>query len=472
VLLAALATLLWWNSSPGLFNAVCLNVMLVCSVSTLLLNGNPLLRYDGYYILSDLVNMPNLRQRSVDWWKRILKSLCLGIEPLPEELPSSRRHAFLLGLYGLLATVFRMFVIGMILWFVYRFLRARELTVFFFPLLLIVIGGTFGPPIKRAVQLLLDPLWRSGMKPFRIAGTLLVLLSVSLFFCCVPLPAYVYCPVLIEPFDAQHIYAYQPGRLQEAVAENSGIETGDLIFRLENESLDFELEELAGRLAQQEIRVQNLEARSSTSREVENELPLARQLLRDLQQQHRQMSDRKSQLHGYSPIDGVVFPPPATHTPPGSDLELESYSGTPFDPVNAGCWIEAGTHLCTIGDPGKMQATLLANEQQLKLIRRGQHVSVLPASASMGIIEGRVEAIGKTRREMAPEQFLPDDRIVVVPRADGTKALVDPLWEIRVRWPGSPQFLEPGLRGTARIRVDSMTLLTRFLRWVYATFQT
>lgn len=472
ILLASLATLLWWNSSQGVTNAVCLNVMLVCSVSTLLVNGNPLLRYDGYYILSDLVNMPNLRQRSANWWKRLLKSRCLGLEPLPEELPSLRRHAFLLCVYGLLSTVFRWFIIGTILWLVYRFLSARELSVFYFPFLLLVLAGVVGPPCKQTTQLLNDPLQRSRMKPIRIAATLLVLLSVILFICCVPLPAYVYCPLLVEPADAQYIYAYQSGRLQEAVKENSKVEAGDQIFRLADESFELQLEELAGRLAQQESRVLNLEARSARTPEVQNEIPLARELLRNLRQQHRRMQDRKSQLHGYAAIGGTVFPPPVSHRVRGSELDPVFYSGTPLDPVNAGCWIEAGTQLCTIGNPETMQATLLANEHQLKLIRRGQRASVLPASVSLGIIPGRVTAIGKTRQDMAPEQYLPDDRIVVVPQADGTKALVNPLWEVRVRWAGSPQFLEPGMRGTARIQVRSMTLLTRFLRWVNVTFQT
>ena len=60
LILATSRTFLWWFSEPGLFNSLCLNTMLVCSVGTLLFNGNPLLRYDGYYILSDLVEVPNL----------------------------------------------------------------------------------------------------------------------------------------------------------------------------------------------------------------------------------------------------------------------------------------------------------------------------------------------------------------------------------------------------------------------------
>ena len=64
VLLAAVCTFIWWFSEPGMLNYLCLNVMFISSVSTLVFNANPLLRYDGYYILSDLMEVPNLRQKA------------------------------------------------------------------------------------------------------------------------------------------------------------------------------------------------------------------------------------------------------------------------------------------------------------------------------------------------------------------------------------------------------------------------
>ena len=63
LILASTATFLWWNSHEGLFNQMCLNVMFVSSVSTLLFNANPLMRFDGYYILSDMLEIPNLRTK-------------------------------------------------------------------------------------------------------------------------------------------------------------------------------------------------------------------------------------------------------------------------------------------------------------------------------------------------------------------------------------------------------------------------
>ena len=54
----------WTQLEPGLGRSVAYNVIILCGVSTLFMNGNPLLRYDGYYVLSDAIEIPNLGQRA------------------------------------------------------------------------------------------------------------------------------------------------------------------------------------------------------------------------------------------------------------------------------------------------------------------------------------------------------------------------------------------------------------------------
>jgi putative peptide zinc metalloprotease protein len=58
LVLASIACFIWWFTVPGPLNYICLNVMFVSSVSTVMFNANPLLRYDGYYILSDVLEIP------------------------------------------------------------------------------------------------------------------------------------------------------------------------------------------------------------------------------------------------------------------------------------------------------------------------------------------------------------------------------------------------------------------------------
>ncbi|NIO47578.1 MAG: hemolysin D, partial [Planctomycetales bacterium] len=81
VTLASIATFIWWFTEPGMLNNLCLNTMFIASVSTILFNGNPLLRYDGYYILADLLEIPNLRQKATTIFSRKAADWFLGIEP-------------------------------------------------------------------------------------------------------------------------------------------------------------------------------------------------------------------------------------------------------------------------------------------------------------------------------------------------------------------------------------------------------
>lgn len=76
--LAACAMYAWLLVEPGVVRTLAFNVMAVAGISTLLFNGNPLLRYDGYYILCDLAELPNLGQRANNWWSHLVRRHAFG----------------------------------------------------------------------------------------------------------------------------------------------------------------------------------------------------------------------------------------------------------------------------------------------------------------------------------------------------------------------------------------------------------
>ena len=87
--LAALAMIAWTQLEPGLGRSVAYNVIILCGVSTLFMNGNPLLRYDGYYVLSDAIEIPNLGQRANAWLGYLFKRYVLGLAAV--EAPRASR---------------------------------------------------------------------------------------------------------------------------------------------------------------------------------------------------------------------------------------------------------------------------------------------------------------------------------------------------------------------------------------------
>ena len=107
--IAALAFYLWRVIEPGIVRALCFNVMLVAGVSTLVFNGNPLLRYDAYYVLADLIEMPNLAQRATRYWGYLAERWLLRNRDALDPAETAGERAWFVG-YGFTSTLYRLFV--------------------------------------------------------------------------------------------------------------------------------------------------------------------------------------------------------------------------------------------------------------------------------------------------------------------------------------------------------------------------
>ena len=219
VVLASIATFLWWFSDRStLLNNLCLNIMFICSVSTLIFNGNPLLRFDGYYILMDLSEIPNLRQKSTEVLKRFMVGLCLGLEQ-PENPFLPQKNRILFGLYTVAAVVYRWIVVFSIVFFLIQL---------FEPIGLKVVGqvvaatGFFG--------LIVQPLWQLArffympgrmhkVKKFRVIASLAVVAGLLAAVVFLPLPHSVKCEFEIGPRDAAPVYVEVPGLVEEFLVE-------------------------------------------------------------------------------------------------------------------------------------------------------------------------------------------------------------------------------------------------------------
>src|ERR1700752_1033534 len=102
--------------------------MVVCSVSTVFFNGNPLMRYDGYYVLADWLEIPNLRDRSNRYLSRLMMEHCLGIEVQPEPYMALWRRTLFV-IYAIVSYVYRWVITFSILYFMSMFLKPYKLGV-------------------------------------------------------------------------------------------------------------------------------------------------------------------------------------------------------------------------------------------------------------------------------------------------------------------------------------------------------
>ena len=125
LIIASLATFVWWYTPHyPVVNNIALCVMVLCSVSTVVFNANPLMRFDGYYILADWLEIPNLREKANRFLNNLFLAKCLGIEVPPEPYMAPGRK-WLFVIYAIASWVYRWVVTFGILWFLSDFLGPK-----------------------------------------------------------------------------------------------------------------------------------------------------------------------------------------------------------------------------------------------------------------------------------------------------------------------------------------------------------
>jgi len=121
LVLAIFATYVWYFSRPGIVNSVAFYLMGVSLVSTLLINGNPLLKFDGYFLLVDYLRLPNLYQKAFAYIRHLFMNRVLGISEITDPARSSRER-IIFGLYGFGSFTYRIFLyLGIVAGVYYRF---------------------------------------------------------------------------------------------------------------------------------------------------------------------------------------------------------------------------------------------------------------------------------------------------------------------------------------------------------------
>ncbi len=241
--IAALAFYLWLALEPGFVRSLAFNVIVLASMTTLMFNANPLLRYDGYYIFADAIESPNLGQRATDYWAWLLRFHVFGqhqAEP-PPSTPGERRW-FLV--YAPLALAYRMFV----LFSIAVFIASR----YFFIGVLIAAWGIvasllipWGRGLKRlAGDPALEPqAWRVRRVLWAAGSVVALLLFV------VPLPHHSMATGVVWPSDNAVLRAQGAGFISKLLLRpGDKVQAGQTVAELVDPALDAKLGEQRGRL--------------------------------------------------------------------------------------------------------------------------------------------------------------------------------------------------------------------------------
>lgn len=466
--IAAACTLLWWFSTPGLFHSLCLNLMFICGVSTFLFNGNPLLRYDGYFVMSDWLEIPNLQQQSAGAIRGWLGDWFCGVPDYAASRESQGRR-WLLFAYGIASTTYRVMLTFLILWSLYYWLQPLGLAVFVQLLAVPMIGLMVLNPVAAGARFLRSPQNRQQIDwpRFRLRG--FVACVVVALFLSIPIPGRVTTGALLDQGSAERVYAVLGGTLESSAKIGDRVEVGQEIARLVDPKLALELVRLEGELNQNRLRLEQLERRRIGEPAVAMLIPAVREAVRDLDSQLSQLRTTADRLILRAPCSGVVLPP-AWHSGAVSQGELPFWRGTPLDDRNRGCFVKPGTTLCLVGPPESRTAALLVNQDDINLVRTGQSVRMVWRELAGEVLTGEIIEIAALDLDLLPRDAVQRLSIPARSTSTGSLAPIGTWYLARVQLNSTQSPLLRGAVGEAKILTDPLSIWARSLRWLRRTF--
>jgi len=439
--MAAIATFVWWNTTVPFIKNISLAIMVLCSVSTVLFNANPLMRFDGYYILADWLEIPNLRERANRMLSKLVQEKCLGIEVQPEPYMALHRKLLFIG-YAIASYIYRWVVTFSILYFLSNFLKPYKLGSVSLLMAIAAVGTMIFWPTYRLVRGIQQRGRLPDMKRARVLVSLSVLAALIGAFFIVPLPIsriYTKGVVQVDPDALSKVVLPAPAVLKALyVQDGQMVEEGQVLARLSSRELNDRLIELTAQLEgaeQQAQALRSLLARlpraisESTRQELEQELKQAQAdaFLYATQKQH--IEKQVSQLRDLrAPRAGIVMSPPRPQ---------DAYKFYDLDQT---------TPFCSIGDPKRLRVLIAVAPADYRLLKedlahagrqgRGRQ---LPVSVHL---PGRSDVIFHGLIKTLPESDARDVPIQLTNRAGGPLP-VRPSDNPNVLIPQSQQYLVP-----------------------------
>lgn len=333
--IASTALFVWQLADSVFVKEVCINIMIIGALSSVLFNANPLLKFDGHYILSDILEIANLSQRSTVALRASLLTRLFNL-PTPSPAHSVKEHK-ILTTYGFLSLLYRLSISLVIA----SYIASQYLA---FGLILgawLIISQVLKPSFSLFSFILKTAREQQKLTPVATRlGVGTFLLAVIIFV--VPISQSTVVQGMLLPSGKASIVSNAEGFITHIhVNEGEAVSTGDILLTIENRSVEKQLNYLANQLDE----YQTLAYRYST--EDPSQADFYRQKIRALKVEQENLLEQRDSLTVRSPYTGVFL----------SD-NLDSKSGV---------YIKKGEHIGVVTNNKNVEIIALANE---KLIQR------------------------------------------------------------------------------------------------------
>ncbi|MFM9957853.1 MAG: hypothetical protein ACKVZJ_07235 [Phycisphaerales bacterium] len=460
--LAALAAIVWARTAEGsVAHAVAYNLMFVAGVSTLIFNANPLMKYDGYFMLADALETPNLAQRAREQTHHLVQRRCWKVRDTVPAALTAREGVWLV-VYHLASGAYRWVVFAMITLFVMDqwLLAGVAIGVF------ILVAQGVVPLGKLGVFLASSPKLNKS-RPLATWSSIGALGAVLGAVALIPVPDRARLHGVVTPGREEIVFAPEDGFIESASRAGESASASAPLVKIRNGMLESERAAAGARVRAARLRADR--ARVDDPLAAQQESDRAAVLERQREEIERRVGSLNIARHGAGADKGG-----------GGDGEV--WCGLD-ESVRVGAFVRRGERLGKVLDASRVGVDTVADQNTaarlLAAAGSGSLRGELRARGAGGTaIEVRVRPPSPAGRTDVTHHALADHAggpIRLAPLGDGTSlTAAEPYFDVRVEIPegsSAPGSLTPGRRVVVRVDLPSSPLLTQWVRAIRQTFQ-
>ena len=481
VLLSAFAIFIWRYTDQGLLHNLALNIFFVTTITTVIFNANPLMRFDGYYMMSDFLEIPNLRPKADKLLRESFAWYCLGIESKPDPfMPETGKVWFIT--FAIAAGIYRWFIVIAITVFLYTVLKPYGLQSIGATLAVVSISTILFSMVSNLYKMITAPRIEPMSKP-KIAFSLTILLCVGYAVLSIPMPLHIEATYIIEPLGVKHIYTQTPGELTDVpVKAGDTVNATQIVAQLRNPDLEEQKRDLINK-----IKVQQLVRETQNRAGNEGRMSLAINQIAALTDQLQEVQQQLDALTIKAEVAGTIVEAPRVPEPPieTARKQLSTWNGTPLHPKNLGATIDERTHLLSVAPSKTFQAIVLIDQGDINELSQAEFVARLEDSEKKHQLiqlkfdhlpartyEGHIQEVSKNPLEYVPEQLSNKlgGELPTVTDSQGRERLLSSVYQATVQLDEDTDLLRSGMRGLARFRVEERTAGQWLWRYINQTF--
>ena len=403
IAITLIAFAVWYTSGLPWVRGVAIQIMLLCSVVTVLVNANPLLRYDGYYILSDALRIPNMAEQAREAWSQLWRSWLFGTQTAGPDLRSVALAA-----YQVASSIYRWFLLAVLIWGANNWLLQQRLGGFA-AILSVVIGMAVLANISSGVR---NSQWqnKSGepMRWLRLAFWLTVVSTLIWIGGTWHLKQNLFARGVLESGSQVSLYARQAGTVSQVALDGVTVRLGEALVTIESPELELQRLQCAGDLSVASVRLRQAASRSVDDPLAARQLAELEETVQAIQKRLEKLDEETELLQLRSQAAGIFVDSILDQT--RTDLSGRSIGQS----VRLGVlsrdrpFVERGQTLGEVVSTESWQVRAFVNELDIDQCQIGAKAQVRLDQLPGLTLHGRVASILEDRLERSPNKLVGD----------------------------------------------------------------